>query len=214
MFTGIIEEVGTIKSVNCTSSGAKIVVSCAKVLEETKIGDSIGIDGVCQTVTDLSSNSFSVETMNETLSLTTFETFKTGQKVNLERAAALSTRLGGHLLSGHVEGLVKITAIEKQGIADIFRFKVAKNIERYMIYKGSVALNGVSLTICSLEGGFFEVSLIPHTKENTTFQYLKIGDFVNIETDIIAKYIEKLMIKDNNTSSRIDENFLKENGFF
>lgn len=217
MFTGIIEEIGIVKEFIKSTNSAFIVVECEKIglNEDIKIGESIAIDGVCQTVTKISSKSFSAEISSETLNLTTFSNIKTGAKVNLERALTLSSRLGGHIVTGHVDGLGKVKNIQKLNEFYNIKFEIEKSQEKYVAKKGSIAINGISLTIADVVPNEFSVAVIPHTFENTTLQNLKTGDFVNIETDILAKYIEKILSTGNNTNGNrvIDENFLKENGF-
>ncbi len=214
MFTGIVEEIGQIKSFD----GSRLVVECSKVLEGTQIGDSIAINGCCQTVVLMSVNSFSADVSRETLGIT--KGFKTGEKVNLERALlpqglienisntgkegyVRSTRIGGHIVQGHVDGTAKYLGMS--------RFEIPQELEKYVVYKGSITIDGVSLTVSKVDRNIFEVALIPHTLENTTLQYLKSGDFVNVETDILGRYVEKFLSTQNN--SNITENFLKENGF-
>lgn len=216
MFTGIIEEIGTIKEFSKSGNNALIVVECNKVLgnerDLSKIGDSIAIDGVCQTIITLSSNSFSAQLSSETLNITTFSKLKIGTKVNLERALTLSSRLGGHIVSGHVDGLGKIKNIQKLSEFYNIKFEVEKDLTKYIAKKGSITINGVSLTIADVASNEFNVAIIPHTFENTNLNNLKSGDFVNIEIDILAKYVEKILSTGNNKA--IDENFLKRNGFF
>lgn len=212
MFTGIIEEIGTIKSFSKSDKNALIVVNCKKVLESTKIGDSISIDGVCQTVTEISSNTFCAQISSETLEVTTFSDFKNGRKVNLERALTLESRLGGHIVTGHIDSIGKVKNIQKQAEFYNITFEIDTNLAKYMVKKGSVAVNGISLTIAGIGSNEFNTVLIPHTFENTNLKNLKSSDFVNIETDIFAKYVENFLSRDNN--SVINENFLKENGFF
>lgn len=196
MFTGIVEEIGKIKSFD----GKRLVVECSKVLKETKLGDSISINGCCQTVVSMSSNSFSADVSAETLRVT--KGFKTGENVNLERALTPQTRMGGHIVQGHVDGVARYLGE--------MRFEVPKELDKYIVYKGSIAVNGVSLTVSRNEGNTFCVAIIPHTLENTNLKDLKTGDLVNIETDILGRYVEKfLSTKDNN----LTEDFLKENGF-
>ena len=213
MFTGIVEELGEIKSVEQKLEGLDFCICAQKILEDLKIGDSVAINGCCQTVTSINGSEFIVQAVSETVKLTNFKFLKQGDKVNLERAMMLNSRLGGHLVSGHIEGTGKILSIAKQGNAVIFEIFADTNIMRYIIYKGSVAINGVSLTVCEVTGDSFKVSVIPHTISNTTFQFAKIGGEVNLEPDMLAKYVEKLMIKDDNTHSKITMEFLKENGF-
>jgi riboflavin synthase len=212
MFTGLIEEIGIIKEFSRNGNSALITVECSKILTSSLIGDSIAIDGVCQTITKISSNTFCAQISQETLNVTTFAQFKTGQKVNLERALTLSSRLGGHIVTGHIDGLAKVKSIQKQ--ADFYNLKleIDKILSKYIVKKGSIALNGISLTIADTISNEFSIAIIPHTFENTNLKYLKNGDFVNIEADILAKYVEKILSTNNN--SVVNENFLKENGFF
>ena len=196
MFTGIVEEIGKIKSFN----GEKLVVECKKVLENTQLGDSIAIDGCCQTVVDLTSNTFSTDVSPETLRI--IKGFKAGELVNLERALTPQSRMGGHIVQGHVDGVAKY-------LGDM-RFEVSPELDKYIVYKGSITVNGVSLTVSKSERNIFSVAIIPHTLENTNLKDLRVGDLVNIETDILGRYVEKfLSTKDNN----LTEDFLKENGF-
>lgn len=215
MFTGIVEEIGIVKSFSKNQKDALIVVECDKVLDGTKIGDSIAINGVCQTVIANSSNNFSVQVSSETLGVTTFSNLKIGDKVNLERALTLNSRLGGHIVTGHVDGLAKVKNIQKQSEFYNVKFEVDKSLGKYIAKKGSVCVNGISLTIAEVISNEFSIAIIPHTFENTNLNNLKIGEFVNIEGDILAKYIEKFLSTDNNSSNKVlDESFLKENGFF
>jgi len=212
MFTGIIEEIGIVKTFSLSGKNAQIVVECKKILEDVKIGDSIAINGVCQTVTSFSTNSFTAEISSETLSVTTLSKLRNGEKVNLERALTLSSRLGGHMVSGHVDGLAKIKSIQKLAEFYNIKFEVPRDLTKYIAKKGSVTLNGISLTVADIVSNEFSVAIIPHTFENTSLSILKSGDFVNIEVDILAKYVEKILSTGNNGS--VDENFLKENGFY
>lgn len=196
MFTGIVEETGFIKSFD----GHKLIVECSKVLENTQIGDSIAIDGCCQTVVAMNANSFSADVSAETLKIT--KGFKTGECVNLERALLPQTRMGGHIVQGHIDGTGKY-------LGDM-TFEVPKELDKYIVYKGSITVNGVSLTVSKNQNNTFSVAIIPHTLENTNLKYLKIGDLVNIETDILGRYVEKFLSTKNNN---ITEDFLKENGF-
>ena len=196
MFTGIVEETGFIKSFD----GHKLIVECSKVLENTQIGDSIAIDGCCQTVVAMNANSFSADVSAETLKIT--KGFKTGECVNLERALLPQTRMGGHIVQGHIDGTGKY-------LGDM-TFEVPKELDKYIVYKGSITVNGVRLTVSKNKNNTFSVAIIPHTLENTNLKYLKIGDLVNIETDILGRYVEKFLSTKNNN---ITEDFLKENGF-
>lgn len=216
MFTGIIEEVGTVKSIIINANNALITINCQKVLEKTKIGDSIAIDGVCQTVTEITSNTFSAEISSETLKITSFSKYKTRNAVNLERALLLGSRLGGHIVSGHVDGLGCVKSIQKQNEFYTLKIELNKENSKYVVKKGSVTVNGISLTIADITQTEIILAIIPHTFENTNLKNLKIGDFVNIEVDILAKYVEKILSTNNNINCKsvVNENFLKENGFF
>lgn len=212
MFTGIIEEIGEIKSFTHGSNGATIVVQCKNVLADTKLGDSVAINGCCQTVVDMGEDFFSARVSDETLNITNFASLKSGDKVNLERALTLNSRLGGHIVSGHVDCVGKL--VKKEQLTDFYNldFEIPQNQEKYVVYKGSITVNGISLTVANIDKNIFRVAVIPHTYLNTNLQNLKIGDFVNIETDILGKYVEKLLsAKDNNR--RISLEFLQENGF-
>ena len=197
MFTGIVEEIGTIKSFD----GSKLVVECVKVLENTQIGDSIAIDGCCQTVVSMTNTTFSADVSAETLKIT--KGFKSGEKVNLERALTPQTRMGGHIVQGHVDGTAKYLGN--------MTFQLSSELDKYVVYKGSITVNGVSLTVSENENKTFAVAVIPHTLEKTNLKFLKPGDLVNIETDILGRYVEKFLYSQNNN---ITENFLKENGFY
>ncbi len=212
MFTGIIEEIGKIRSFSTDSNGASIEVECQKVLQDTKLGDSIAINGCCQTVTKLSSTCFCARVSDETLAVTAFKSFKKDDTVNLERALTLSSRLGGHIVTGHIDCVGKF--LSKVQLTDFYdlEFSVPKGQEKYIVKKGSITINGISLTVAETKGDTFRVAIIPHTFENTNLKDLKIGDCVNIETDILGKYVEKfLSAKDN--SEGISMKFLQENGY-
>ncbi len=213
MFTGIIEEIGEIKSINKNDLGIDISIIAIKIFNDLKIGDSIAVNGCCQTITKISNNEFFIQAVWETLQLSNLQNLKIGEKVNLERALMINSRLGGHIVSGHIEGLGKILNIKNKGNSTIFEIQAPQNIMKYLVYKGSVTVNGVSLTISELLNDSFKVSVVPHTLNNTTFCNLKTGDCVNLEPDLIAKYIEKLTNKEDNTNKRITLEFLKENGF-
>lgn len=213
MFTGIIEEIGKVKSFSKTSNGATIVVSCNTVLDGTNIGDSISINGVCDTVTERTNDSFTARVSDETLSVTTFLNLKKDDYVNLERALTPTSRLGGHIVSGHVDCKGKLIA--KEQLTDFYNltFELPENQQKYIVHKGSITVNGISLTIAKTYNNIFEVAVIPHTFENTNLKILKIGDFVNIETDILGKYVEKFLSANDNKESHLSMSFLQENGF-
>lgn len=189
MFTGIIEETGTVLSFG----NGKIQLSAKKVLENSKIGDSISVNGVCLTITKMNSNDFYADVMNETLSRSNLGSLKKGGTVNLERAMAANGRFGGHFVSGHIDGTGKITKIQNDGNAIWIYISAPKEILNLIIEKGSVAIDGISLTVAKVSGEDFAVSVIPHTSEETTLTSKKIGDVVNLENDIIGKYVQKLL---------------------
>ena len=205
MFTGIIEELGKVKQMG----NGKIEIGCEKILEDVKMGDSISVNGICLTVTKFDKTNFSADVMPETLRRTSLENLKIGDEVNLERALKLSDRLGGHIVSGHIDGAGKIKSMTPEGNAIIVKVSADKNILRHIVDKGSVALDGMSLTVVKVTGSEFSVSLIPHSRDVTNFKHKKVGSAVNIETDVIAKYVEKLIYM----RTEIDEEFLFENGF-
>lgn len=213
MFTGIIEEIGKVKSFSKTSNGATLVVSCNTVLDGTNLGDSISINGVCETVTERTNDSFTARVSDETLSVTTFLNLKKDDYVNLERALTPTSRLGGHIVSGHVDCKGKLIA--KEQLTDFYNltFELPENQQKYIVHKGSITVNGISLTIAKTYNNIFEVAVIPHTFENTNLKILKIGDLVNIETDILGKYVEKFLSANDNKESQISMSFLQENGF-
>ncbi len=213
MFTGIIEEIGKVKSFSKTSNGATLVVSCNTVLDGTNIGDSISINGVCETVTERTNDSFTARASDETLSVTTFLNLKKDDYVNLERALTPTSRLGGHIVSGHVDCKGKLIA--KEQLTDFYNltFELPETQQKYIVHKGSITVNGISLTIAKTYNNIFEVAVIPHTFENTNLKILKIGDLVNIETDILGKYVEKFLSANDNKESQLSMSFLQENGF-
>ncbi len=212
MFTGIIEELGKVKSFTHHSKGAVIQIECQKVLSDAKIGDSISINGCCQTIVRFDNCSFTADVSDETLNVTNFNKLKSGDNVNLERAITPSTRMGGHIVQGHIDCTGKFLKSEK--LSDFYNltFEIPYNKTKYIVQKGSIAINGVSLTVADIERNIVKIAVIPHTYANTVLNCLKPDDIVNIETDIIGKYIEKFLLVDNNINT-INEEFLKENGF-
>lgn len=219
MFTGIIEGLGTISSIRPSNQGKQFSIDADFDLDNTKIGDSIAVNGACLTAVSISRRRFSVDVSPETLNLSVLGIAKNGDRVNLERALKLSDRLDGHLVSGHVDGTGTIKKKVKAGNAIIITFNVPPSLSRYMIKKGSVAIDGVSLTINNCERDSFDVSIIPHTAKLTTIGLKKIGDPVNIETDMIGKYVERFVLNSpgdgqgKKPSSSIDMAFLLKNGF-
>ena len=181
MFTGIIEEAGAVES-----AGTRFKIRAKKVLEDVHIGDSICVNGVCLTVTEFTSDTFTVDVMPETLRCTNFGSMKKGEKVNLERAMPANGRFGGHIVSGHIDGTGRIEDIKNDGIAVVYTIAADKKILRYVINKGSITIDGISLTVCAIDEKSFCVSIIPHTQKETNLADKKCGDTVNLETDIIA----------------------------
>ncbi len=208
MFTGLIEDIGKIYKIETLNQGKRFFIELSMDTFEIKIGDSISINGACQTVTEKNGKILTFEAMFETLKRTNFNCLKKGDFVNIERAMLLNSRLDGHLVSGHVDLTAKLKHIKEEGIAKVFGFESDTSL---LVEKGSVSINGVSLTVSGLYESGFEVSLLPHTLKNTNFKYLKINDYVNIEFDMISKYVKKILKKDE--KSKITEEFLIENGF-
>ena len=206
MFTGIIEEVGHVKSLHRGAKSFTLEVEAEKVLEGTLVGDSIATNGVCLTVTSLTGHGFTADVMPETVSRTALGELVSGSPVNLERALSLQTRLGGHIVSGHIDGTGRIADRRQDDTALWLTIECDSKLLRYIIEKGSVTLQGVSLTVARVDARSFAVSLIPHTQAATTLHQAKVGDLVNIENDIIAKYVEKLLGKaPDNRSDLLDK---------
>jgi riboflavin synthase len=203
MFTGIIEEVGSIGYLKRKGENAEIFVSCSKVIKDVNIGDSIAVDGVCLTVTSYDSRGFLADVSYETVLKTTLSYLKNNEKINLERALTLNTRLGGHLVLGHVDCIGFIKGIKNRGDSIELAVSGFYPIKKYLAIKGSVAVNGVSLTIADLKDDYFTVAVIPHTFEVTSLKYKSVGDKVNLEADIIARYVERLL-QNSNKDSRLE----------
>ncbi len=215
MFTGIIEEKGTVERIQHGRNSAILTIRASTVLEGTKIGDSIAVNGICLTVTSLTPNSFSADVMHETLNRSSLSTLSTGKAVNLERAMAADGRFGGHIVSGHVDGVGTIAAIERDDTAVWYTVKASPALLRYIVEKGSITIDGISLTVASVAADRFAISAIPHTVSVTTLNDRKTGDKVNLETDIIGKYVEKLMapVEIQSEESKITMEFLSRHGF-
>lgn len=215
MFTGIIEEIGVLRSIKRGSDSAQLVIEAEKVLENSRIGDSIAVNGVCLTAVHFDSRQFTADVMAETLAKTNLGLLHSGDRVNLERALRLGDRLGGHLVSGHIDGVGTITRQERQDIATLLTVRAPGEIMHYVIKKGSVAIDGTSLTVVDLEAEHFRVSLIPHTAHATVLGLKKVGDTVNLEADVIGKYVEKLASPKDEAGkeSRVNMSFLSEHGF-
>ncbi|AFM00608.1 riboflavin synthase alpha chain [Desulfitobacterium dehalogenans ATCC 51507] len=213
MFTGIIEELGKVTDLKILPDSAQLTLEGTKVLQGTQIGDSIAVNGICLTVVKMQGNLFTVDVMAETLNKTNLKECSRGTRVNLERALQLSTRLGGHLVSGHVDGIGTIQKITPVGIARVFEIKASSELLNYVLPKGSIAIDGISLTVVDVLPQAFTVSLIPHTRQETTLGFKGVGDMVNLETDIIGKYVARFMEKKEAPKKDLSMSFLSENGF-
>lgn len=216
MFTGLVEEVGTISSIKKGSNSSEITINSTKVIEDVSLGDSIATNGVCLTVTGFTRKTFTVDIMAETLRVSSLSSLNMGDEVNLERALRLGDRLGGHMVSGHIDGVGNIVSFEKEDNATVVTISASEDLLRYIVYKGSIAIDGVSLTVFFVDKNIFKVSIIPHTKSVTTLLDKDIGDKVNLECDMIGKYVEKLLMpisSSNDSKSNISMSFLSDNGF-
>ena len=217
MFTGIIEETGTVRSITSRSAGTALCIRAEKVLEGTAVGDSIAVNGVCLTVTSLSDGAFTADVMPETVRLTSLARLFPGAKVNLERAMSPSGRLGGHIVSGHVDGCGRVDAIVPDGLAKRVTISLEAPLLKYLARKGSVTLDGVSLTVVAADDRSFAVSLIPQTRSSTTLGELRTGSIVNVEVDLLARYIERLLTagspQKEEKKGGLSLEWLQENGF-
>lgn len=214
MFTGIIEEMGTLVRMEAGSAQSRLEVKAQQVLEEVKLGDSIAVNGVCLTVVQFDNSGFCADVMDETLKKSNLGSLKPGARVNLERALRLSDRLGGHLVQGHVDGQGVIRRVEPVGIARLYYISAGPEVMRYVVAKGSVAVDGISLTVVERDDNGFSVSLIPHSAAHTTLGFKQSGDSVNLESDIVGRYVEQLLQNVPAAgTSRISADFLAENGF-
>jgi len=214
LFTGIVEELGTVKQVVSGSAWGQIEIAGREVLEGTKLGDSIAVNGVCLTVTNLRSGSFTADVMAETMRRSNLGSLKKGDQVNLERAMAADGRFGGHMVSGHIDGTGVISQMKQEGNAVWVTVDTSEELMRLIVEKGSIAIDGISLTVAKEMPGAFQVSIIPHTGEETTLLKKKTGAVVNLENDMIGKYVEKLMRKEpEGGGSSLTLDFLKQHGF-
>lgn len=220
MFTGIVEEIGSVQGIKKGTHSIQLTIGAKKVLIDSQIGDSIAVNGVCLTVTSFGKNCFTADVMPESMNKTSMGTLKNGDSVNLERALTLASRLGGHIVSGHIDGTGEISKIVPDDNAVRVTISAPANILKYIVVKGSVALDGVSLTVAELGEKYFTVSLIPHTGEATTLLRKKVGAKINIENDVIGKYVERLLQFDESSSKQalnkktsLSLSFLQENGF-
>ena len=218
MFTGIVEEKGKVRYIQLTGESGILAVKARKVLEGTRIGDSIAVNGVCLTVTSIQPDGFTADVMAETIRRSSLGSCKAGSQVNLERAMAANGRFGGHIVSGHIDGTGEIESFVREDNAVWVTVKTPVKLLKYIIEKGSIAIDGVSLTVAYVDNRCFKVSLIPHTAANTILLSKKAGDIVNLENDIVGKYIEKLMhfdeqVEEDTKTTGISMDFLAKNGF-
>jgi riboflavin synthase len=212
MFTGIIEEVGIIKGIQKGANWSVMTIQAASILKDVQLGDSIAVNGICLTVTSFKASQFTVDVMPETMDKTSLSELSIGAQVNLERAMTAGGRFGGHFVSGHVDGTGTISSIQNYGNAVLFDIKAPESLLYYMIPKGSITIDGISLTILDIESDRFRVSVIPHTLDHTVLKTKQAGHKVNLECDMIGKYIEKF-ISGRKPASKLSESFLAEHGF-
>lgn len=215
MFTGIVEELGAIRAVRRGAASAVLSIGAAEVLSDLKIGDSVAVNGVCLTVTSLDDGGFTADVMHETLNRSSLGALAPGGRVNLERAMPANGRFGGHIVSGHIDGTGKIASVRPDDNALWYTISAAPELLRYIVEKGSITIDGISLTVAAVDEVSFSVSLIPHTAAVTTLGKKRAGDIVNLETDIIGKYVEKLLhpAPEPERQGGISLEFLAENGF-
>lgn len=216
MFTGIVEEVGEVLEIEGSKKSSRIRIGCKKVLQDTNIGDSIATNGVCLTITDKTSGFFTAYIMGETLRKSNLGTLKKGSNVNLERAMGIKDRFNGHMVSGHIDGTGKIVSFKKEEEAIWVEIKFPYELSKYIVYKGSIAIDGISLTVAEVSEDCFKVSIIPHSQDETTLTKKKLGDKVNLECDVMGKYVEKLLeFKEENKlkDTSLTKELLYSNGF-
>lgn len=214
MFTGIVEDVGTVKQIKQGSESLQLQINAKKILQDVNLGDSISVNGVCLTVTNFTESTFDMDIMPETFHHTALRHLKVGSKVNLERAMSANGRFGGHFVSGHVDGIGKIVHRETRDNAEYYKIQVSPELSKYMMLKGSVSVDGTSLTIFGIENDVFTISLIPHTQEATILSTKNVGDEVNIECDMLLKYVYQLLNgKEQGTTKGITLENLRDSGF-
>ncbi|MBP2626456.1 MAG: riboflavin synthase, alpha subunit [Firmicutes bacterium] len=217
MFTGLVEELGKVKSIARGAKSVRLTVMANKILSDVQMGDSIAVNGTCLTVVEYAEKWFTADVMPETVKSTVLATLKIGDIVNLERTLRVGDRFGGHIVSGHIDGVGTIVSKDVNDIAMIVKVQAGPEVMKYIVKKGSIAIDGVSLTVVNYDSDWFTVSLIPHSADMTTLGFKRIGDIVNLEADVIGKYVEKLLGLQSPQSqvekSKIGINFLQQNGF-
>lgn len=213
MFTGIVEELGEVSAMARGRDSMVLTIKAKTIMSDLKLGDSVSTNGVCLTVTEKGSDYYKADVMHETMNRSSLGKLKPGSHVNLERAMSAEGRFGGHIVSGHIDGTGSITSIKKDDNAVWYTIAAPENIMRYIIEKGSIAIDGISLTVAKVTDKDFSVSIIPHTIKETTLGEKKIGDIVNLENDLIGKYVEKLITISPKKSGNIDKEFLLRNGY-
>lgn len=217
MFTGLVEELGKVKAVIRGVKSVRLTITASKVISDVNIGDSIAVNGTCLTVVGYAENWFTADVMPETMDSTAIAGFQIGDTVNLERTLRAGDRLGGHIVSGHIDGVGTIIAKDTNDNAIIVRIKTTPEVMRYIVKKGSIAIDGISLTVVDYDSDWFTVSLIPHSATKTTLGFKKTGDVVNLEADMIGKYVEKLLnlhsARPQGKTSTIGMDFLQQHGF-
>jgi len=217
MFTGLVEELGKVKAITRGTKSARLTITSNKVISDVKIGDSIAVNGTCLTVVGYAANWFTADIMPETVESTAIAGFQIGDTVNLERTLRVGDRFGGHIVSGHIDGVGIIIGKDTNDNAIVVKIKAGSEVMRYIVKKGSIAIDGISLTVVNYDSDWFTVSLIPHSAGMTTLGFKKTGDVVNLEADMIGKYVEKLLgfhsAQPQGTTSKIGMNFLQKHGF-
>lgn len=217
MFTGIIEATGTVQALHDKGADRRIRIATGKLpLADVRLGDSIAVNGVCLTVVDLPGGGFAADVSGETLARSTLGALAAGSRVNLERALTLSTRLGGHLVSGHVDGVGHVVSRRSEGRSECFRMRAPAQLAKYIAEKGSICIDGISLTVNAVDGAEFELNIVPHTLQETTLGDYRAGQKVNLEVDLIARYLERLLLGDKAAESGaagITLEFLAQHGF-
>ena len=221
MFTGLIEEIGCVRKITHGAASAVLHIKAYKIMDDVKVGDSIAVNGVCLTATSVTSDGFTADVMAETLRRSSLGKLSPGSYVNLERAMAANGRFGGHIVSGHIDGTGTIRSFEKEDNAIWVTIEADKNILRFIVEKGSITIDGMSLTVAYVDNECFKVSIIPHTSSETTLTDKKVKDIVNLENDIVGKYVEKLLgidsgvkkVDDKKTGGTLNMDILTRNGF-